>query len=126
MYLKNKNKFLRLKNKNSFKLCIIFPFLLFLCYSCNNPEWVGRYKSTNCLTLAYIEFYQDKTVDVRYNGSKFAANYKFSRKENLFYVNMYTFEYREDEKMYEIGGYEPGCILEKDKSHGFWDKIFQP
>ena len=104
----------------------IFTLLIFLCYSCSKPEWAGRYKSTNCMTIEYVEFYQDKTADIRYFGSKFPTNHKLSRKDNLFFVNIYTFQYREDGKMYEIGGYEPGCILVKDKSVGFWDRIFRP
>jgi hypothetical protein len=99
---------------------------LLLSYSCKRAEWAGRYKSTSCLTLEYVEFYQDNTADIKYYGANTATNHKLSRKENMFYVNIYAFELREDGKMYEEGGYDIGCVLVKDKNYSFWDRIFQP
>ncbi len=78
------------------------------------------------MTLEYVEFYMDKTADIKYHGSKFATNHKMTRKDNKFFVNIYTFEFREDGKMYEMGGYDIGCVLTRDKSHSFWDRVFQP
>jgi hypothetical protein len=94
--------------------------------SCGGAEWAGRYKSESCMTLEYVEFYQDKTADIKYFGANTATNHKLTRKGNHFYVNIYKFELREDGKMYEEGGYDIGCVLVKDKNHGFWDRIFQP
>jgi hypothetical protein len=93
---------------------------------CSQAEWAGRYKSENCMTLEYVEFYQDKTADIKYFGASYPTNHKMSRKGNHFYVNIYKFELREDGKMYEEGGYDVGCVLVKDKSHGFWERVFQP
>jgi len=101
-------------------------FCVLLLASCKRPEWAARYKSTSCLTLEYVEFYQDKTADIKYFGAQNATNHKLQMKDNKFYVNIYVFELREDGKMYEEGGYDIGCILEKDKDHGFWDRVFQP
>ena len=106
-------------------------FALIVCLSlvvfgCGQTEWAGRYKSTSCLTLEYVEFYQDKTADIKYYGAQNATNHKLIRKDNMFYVNIYAFELREDGKMYEEGGYDIGCVLVKDKTYSFWDRIFQP
>jgi hypothetical protein len=110
-----------MSNKFVFISCIVLLF-----YSCKRAEWAGRYKSTSCLTLEYVEFYQDNTADIKYFGSKTAVNHKLKMKDDLFYVNIYVFQLREDGKMYEMGGYDVGCILEKDKKHGFWQRVFQP
>lgn len=96
------------------------------CFSCKRAEWAGRYKSDGCLTLEYVEFYQDNTADIKYFGSKTPVNHKLSIKDNMFYVNIYVFQLREDGKMYEMGGYDVGCIMQKDKNYGFWDRVFQP
>jgi hypothetical protein len=104
----------------------IATILILLFTGCGGAEWAGRYKSEGCLTLEYVEFYQDNTADVKYFGATFATNHKMTRKGNHFHVNIYDFELREDGKMYEEGGYDLGCVLVKDKSHSFWDKIFQP
>jgi hypothetical protein len=105
-------------------LAAIFVIVLFA--GCGGAEWAGRYKSENCMTLEYVEFYQDKTADIKYFGATIATNHKLTKKGNHFYVNIYKFELREDGKMYEEGGYDLGCVLVKDKSHGFWDRLFQP
>ena len=106
-----------------------FLFIIILVVSfagCGSAEWAGRYRSESCLTLEYVEFYQDGTADIKYHGAKNATNHKLSKKENHFYVNIYDFELREDGKMYEEGGYDLGCVLVKDEKHGFWDKVLQP
>jgi len=108
------------------KRIFLFISIVFLFAGCGGAEWAGRYKSDGCLTLEYVEFYQDNTADIKYFGAKFATNHKMKRNGNHFIVNIYRFELREDGKMYEEGGYDLGCILVKDKSHGFWDKIIQP
>lgn len=100
--------------------------LVLLSSSCSKAEWTGRYISDNCMTLEFVELYEDGTADIRYHGSQYGTNHKMSKKGNKFFVNIYTFEYREDGKLYEIGGYDMGCVLTKDKSHGFWDRLFQP
>lgn len=101
-------------------------FILAFMLSCNRSEWAGRYNTNGCMTIEYVEFYDDKTADIKYFGASFPTNHKLIRKENKFYVNIYIFELREDGKMYEEGGYEMGCVLTKDKKHGFWDRVFQP
>ena len=78
------------------------------------------------MAIDFVEFYEDGTADIRYYSSQYGTNHKMTKKGNRFYVNIYTFEFREDGKMYEMGGYDMGCVLTKDKSHGFWDKVFQP
>lgn len=103
---------------------IICITLLF--YSCKKAEWAGRYKSTNCMAIDYVEFYEDNTADIRYYGASFATNHKLIKDKNTFYVSVYAFELRQDGKMYEKSGYDMGCVLVKDKSVGFWDKVFQP
>ncbi len=100
--------------------------LVIFSYSCGRAEWAGRYKSDNCMTLEYVEFYEDNTADVKYYGATFPTNHKLRKKDNLFFVNIYKFELREDGKMYEESGHEMGCVLSRDKSHGFWDRLFQP
>jgi hypothetical protein len=108
------------------KRVLIAIGLIILFAGCGGAEWAGRYKSAGCMTLEYVEFYQDNTADIKYFGAKFATNHKMTRKDNHFFVNIYKFELREDGKMYEEGGYDIGCVLVKDEKHGFWDKILQP
>jgi hypothetical protein len=108
------------------KKFVFITCLLVLVMGCKKAEWAGRYKSSGCLTLDYVEFYQDNTADIKYYGTKTAANHKLKRIGNKFYVNIYVFELREDGKMYEESGYDVGCILVKDKNYGFWDRAFQP
>lgn len=106
-----------------FILCVV----LLALGSCKQPPWAGKFKSQNCLTLEYVEFYQDNTADVRYYGASFATNHRMTRQgDNRFHVDYYTFELREDGRMYEVGGYDNECILSKDTTHGFWDKMFEP
>jgi hypothetical protein len=106
---------------------LVFIFCVLLAgYGCKRAEWAGRYKSSGCLTLDYVEFYQDNTADIKYYGSNTATNHPLKRKGNMFYVNIYAFELREDGKMYEESGYDIGCVLLKDKNYGFWDRVFQP
>lgn len=100
--------------------------LLLILSGCKRSEWAGRYKSSGCMTIEYVEFYEDKTADIKYFGASFPTNHKLTRDSNRFYVNIYVFEWREDGKMYEQGGYEMGCVLTKDESHGFWDRVLQP
>jgi hypothetical protein len=108
------------------KKLLLVSCIVLLGYSCKKAEWAGRYKSTSCMTLEYVEFYQDNTADIKYYGAHTATNHKLSKKGNTFYVNIYAFELREDGKMYEEGGYDVGCVLVKDKNYGFWDRVFQP
>ncbi len=106
---------------------LFIPIILLLFAGCGGAEWAGKYKSEgDCLTLEYVEFYQDKTADIKYFGASYPTNHKLTRKGNHFYVNIYKFELREDGKMYEEGGYDIGCVLVKDKSHGFWERVFSP
>jgi hypothetical protein len=105
---------------------LFIGIIVVMLTSCGGAEWAGRYKSASCMTLEYVEFYQDGTADIKYYGASTATNHKLTKKENYFYVNIYKFELREDGKMYEEGGYDIGCVLVKDKSHGFWERVFQP
>lgn len=81
---------------------------------CRWPAWTGKYYSKNCMTLEYVEFFPDKTADIKYWGASFAVNRKMTIKGNKFYVEKFMFEYREDGRMYEMSGLEWGCVLEKD------------
>lgn len=108
---------------------IVFITLLIsivFCFSCKRPDWATRYKSEGCLTLEYVEFYQDGTADIKYFGSKTPTNHKLNIKDSMFYANIYVFQLREDGKMYEMGGYDVGCVMVKDKDYGFWDKVLKP
>ena len=100
--------------------------VLLLFYSCKKAEWAGRYNSTNCMAVDYVEFYEDNTADIKYYGASFPTNHKLMKSKNVFYVNVYAFELRQDGKMHEISGFEMGCVLVKDESVSFWDKVFQP
>lgn len=78
------------------------------------------------MVVEYVELYQDKTADVQYFGAKYHTNHKMLMEDNIFYVDFYVFQYREDGMLYEISGYDPGCRLERDTTVSFWDKVFQP
>jgi hypothetical protein len=74
------------------KKIVGFAGLMILFFSCGRAEWANRYTSTNCMTLEYVEFYEDNTADIKYFGARFPTNHKLKRNGNLFFVNIYKLD----------------------------------
>lgn len=99
---------------------LILPVLLLT--GCKWPEWVGRYKSENCTTLEYVEFFPDKTADVKFFGAPFAVNKPMKKDGNRFtietkdsrgtVIERYVFEYSNG-SFREVSGMEWGCVMKK-------------
>jgi len=91
----------------------LLPALCFIA-GCNYPEWVGKYKSSeNCLTLEYVEFFPDKTADIKYYSAPWPVNRPLKVEGNFLNVEGFRFEYR-DNSVHEVSGLEWGCVMRRD------------
>lgn len=102
-----------------FSYICAFILTIFLS-SCQWPEYVGTYYSTNCNMLERVEIFPDQTIDLRYFGMGFSVNRPARIHKNIITVLNresgaveYEFEYKSG-ALYEISGMDLNCILKKD------------